>query len=101
VSQLRDRARALIVCTIYNGYFPDALTRRLTATALTVFNDAILRVAIERALTTIDLRVICTDATDYVGHIEPSREGGGKIASAITRAVLGSDSTPRATIIGR
>jgi hypothetical protein len=38
------------VCTIYNGCFPDRSYQRIASLALAVFNDVILRVAIERSL---------------------------------------------------
>lgn len=71
------------LCTIYNGNFPDADFQRLASTALAVFNDAILRVAFERALSVIDLRLVCNEASDYANPIEPSSHGGAKIAKAI------------------
>ena len=73
------------LCTIYNGNFPDADFQRLASTALAVFNDAILRVAFERALSVIDLRLVCNEASDYANPIEPSSHGGAKIAKAILR----------------
>jgi hypothetical protein len=51
-----------------------------------LFNDAILRVAFERALEVIDLRFVCSEAADNANPIEPSSTGGPKIASAIAQA---------------
>ncbi|HVE78446.1 MAG TPA: SGNH/GDSL hydrolase family protein [Gemmatimonadaceae bacterium] len=90
VAALRDRGLPLSICTIYNGRFPDPLTQRLAQTALTVFNDVILRVAIEHALAAIDLRALCADPADYANPIEPSSVGGEKIARAIARVVTGA-----------
>src|SRR5215213_9845539 len=70
VSALVARARPLVVCSIYNGSFPDPTYQRLAQTALTVFNDVILRVAFERALTVIDLRLVCDQPPDYANPIE-------------------------------
>ena len=42
-----DTALPLAVCTIYNGCFDDKSFQRLASTTLTVFNDAIIRLAIE------------------------------------------------------
>jgi GDSL-like Lipase/Acylhydrolase family len=75
------------VCTIYNGSFPDALMQRLASTALTAFNDAILRAAIEARRAVIDLRLVCSDRADYANAIEPSTRGGAKIARAIARVL--------------
>jgi GDSL-like Lipase/Acylhydrolase family len=77
----------LVVCTIYHGSFPDPDFQRRAAVVLTVFNDAILRVAIDRRLAVVDLRCICSSTADYANPIEPSSVGGAKIADALVRAV--------------
>src|SRR5438552_15703111 len=81
-----DRVRRLdcstTVCTIYNGN----LSRDEAAVArvgLTAFNDVILRVAFEASFRVIDLRLVCSEPSDYANPIEPSSAGGEKIASAI------------------
>jgi hypothetical protein len=73
------------VCTVYNPRFPDAQMQKLAVTALSVFNDAIIRAAFTRGLPLIDLRLVCDDDRDYANPIEPSARGGAKIAAAITR----------------
>jgi hypothetical protein len=73
------------LCTIYYPRFPDAEAQRLAVTALSAFNDAILRAAFEARLPVIDLRLVCSDEADYANPIEPSARGGGKIAAAIAR----------------
>jgi hypothetical protein len=78
------------VCTIYNGCFPDKSYQRIASLALAVFNDVILRVAIEERLQVIDLRLICTLPADYANPIEPSSMGGEKIARAIVTLVTDS-----------
>ena len=45
-----------------------------------MFNDAIMREVFARALPVIDLRLIFDDDADYANDIEPSVEGGAKIA---------------------
>lgn len=77
----------LVVCTVYNGNFPDSNYQQRAAVALTVFNDVILRIATEYRLTVIELRLICTAPDDYANPIEPSATGGAKIAQAIVKAV--------------
>jgi GDSL-like Lipase/Acylhydrolase family len=77
----------LVVCTIYHGSFPDPDFQRRAVVALTLFNDVILRVAIDRQLAVVDLRRICRSAADYANPIEPSSAGGAKIADALVRAV--------------
>jgi len=67
--------RDTTLCTIYNGNLeePRATIARV---ALTVFNDVILRVAFERRLNVIDLRLVCCQPADYANPIEPSCVGG-------------------------
>ena len=93
------RGLPVTVCTIYNGNFPDPLIQRLASTALTVFNDAILRAAIETRSLVIDLRLVCAEAADYANPIEPSVCGGGKIARAVARAVTVRRADARSTEI--
>lgn len=83
---LLARALPLTVCTIYNGNLGPAV-HRLAATALALFDDAILRIAGEHHLSVIELRLVCTDARDYATPIEPSVRGGAKIARAILVAL--------------
>lgn len=88
------------VCTIYNGCFEDQSFQRVASTTLTVFNDAIIRVAVENALPLIDLRSVCRTAEDYANPIEPSSVGGAKIAGVIVSLVSGaSASTPATRIV--
>ena len=89
----------LTVCTIYNGCFPDPEYQRILSTALSVFNDTILRVAIEHRLPVIDLRTICTSPEDYANPIEPSSVGGEKIARVVAGLVTGSNPYDGATRI--
>lgn len=84
-----QRAAALrlptVVCTIYNG----ALDKTIATAArlgLALFNDVILRAALDLQLDAIELRAICTEPGDYANPIEPSGRGGLKIAGAIARA---------------
>jgi hypothetical protein len=79
------------ICTIYEANYPDLTTRAIAATGLSVFNDAILREAFARALPVIDLRLIINDGADYANDIEPSVEGGAKIARAIATLVTTAD----------
>jgi hypothetical protein len=76
--------RRTILCTIYNGALeePRAVPARV---ALSLFNDAILRTALDFHLDALDLRSVCTDPADYANPIEPSGRGGLKIARAIAR----------------
>jgi lysophospholipase L1-like esterase len=75
------------ICTIYYPNFPDRTMQRLSTTALTVFNDAILRAGFAAGIPIIDLRLVCSEAADYANAIEPSSHGGQKIAAAIGSAL--------------
>jgi hypothetical protein len=46
----------LTLCTIYNGSFPAPDFQQMISTAVMVFNDVILRVAIEFGIPVIDLQ---------------------------------------------
>lgn len=87
----------LSVCTIYNGCFPDKAYQRMASVALMLFNDVILRVAIEHGLPVIDLRLVCTAPEDYANPIEPSSVGGEKIARMIVALATGSNKIAVAT----
>jgi hypothetical protein len=58
------------------------------ALALSVINDVITRAAFSRQFTLIDLRVMFADDTDSANPIEPSVQGGMKLARAIHRFVF-------------
>jgi hypothetical protein len=74
------------VCTVYNGALERNIVRAARI-ALAVFNDVILRTAVDLSLPALELRSVCTDAGDYAHAIEPSSGGGFKIAGAITRLI--------------
>ena len=75
------------ICTIYYPRFPDAALQKVAVAALTVFNDCITRAAFAHGIPLLDLRLICTEAGDYANPIEPSAQGGEKIARAIAAFV--------------
>jgi hypothetical protein len=85
------------VCTIYDPRFPDPLRRELGRTALAVINDVILREAVARGLPVIDLRLVCDEDADFANPIEPSVQGGAKIAAAILGLVASHDFRRRRT----
>jgi hypothetical protein len=92
---LLERGKPVILCTVY-----DAIPGLHPAehTGLCLFNEVILREAFRARVPLIDLRLLCTDASDYArtSPIEPSVSGGGKIARAIIRALGGVDSRAEA-----
>lgn len=95
VSACLSRNLPLVVCTIYHGNFPEPSYQRRVVVALTLFNDVIIRTAVENRLRVIDLRLVCTSPEDYANPIEPSASGGAKIARAIVRTVIEQNPTGR------
>ena len=75
------------ICTVYYPRFPDAALQKVAVAALTMFNDCIVRAAFAHGLPLLDLRLICSEETDYANPIEPSARGGEKIARAIVEYV--------------
>ena len=89
------------LCTIYDPRFPDPQRRRLAIMGLALFNDVIAREAFSHGLTLIDLRLVCSEDTDFANPIEPSVAGGGKIATAIAGFAANlRDRSPRSTVHG-
>jgi hypothetical protein len=89
----------LAICTIYNGAFPDAAFQQLATLGAAIFDDVILRAATMRRLPALDLRLVCTEPSDFANPIEPSASGGAKIARAIAALLAQHDfSRPRAQI---
>ena len=74
------------VCTIYEGNLEPPPLAAAARAALVFFNDVIVRVALERRVGIIDLRLVCTEPADYANPIEPSGTGGKKIAASILAA---------------
>jgi hypothetical protein len=86
--------KPLMVCTIYDaipGLPPELIT------ALSVFNDVILREAIQHGIPVLDLRMICTEPGDYsvLSPIEPSSQGGAKLASQLVLGIMSHDFSGR------
>ena len=87
------------ICTIYEARYQDPMTRAIAATGLSVFNDVILREAFSRGLPVIDLRLVFVDDADYANDIEPSVQGGAKIAKAIATVVTMHDFKQRRSVV--
>jgi hypothetical protein len=86
LDQVLQRVPQTTLCTIYGGNLPGP-EWALARLGLGLFNDVILRVAFEHGLPVIDLRLVCNEAGDYANAIEPSSQGGRKIAGAIADAI--------------
>lgn len=99
INKLQTRKLPFVLCTIYKGNFSQddapliglaSVDVRVLHTALAPFNDAILQIAFESRADVIDLRLVCTEPGDYANPIEPSSQGGQKIARAIVQATTTS-----------
>ena len=86
------------VCTIYDtipGYPIAAMT------ALSFFNEIILREAFAKRIPVLDFRLLFNDSGDYsnISPIEPSAAGGEKIVKAINQLLANHDfSVKRSTV---
>jgi len=87
LAEVLARGLPTAICTVYYPRYPEAVLQRMAVTALTVFNDCIIRAAFAHSLPLLDLRLICTEEVDYANPIEPSARGGEKIARAIVDVV--------------
>jgi hypothetical protein len=82
--------KAAALCTVSDavpGLTPPAVT------ALSVFNDVILREGFQVGAPILDLRLLCDEARDYsvLSPIAPSQWGGAKIVQGVLRIVTGHD----------
>lgn len=73
------------VCTIYYPRIPEEFAQKISVAALSTFNDVIIKQAFLAGVPLIDLRLVCSEDSDYANEIEPSETGGGKIAKTILR----------------
>jgi hypothetical protein len=89
--------RPTAICTIYDVRYPDPAYREIAVVALTVLNDIISREAARRGLPLLDLRVLLDEEADFANPIEPSAQGGAKLARAVLAVVEGEGST----VLGR
>lgn len=89
---IQARDLPLIICTIYDQI--PGLTGELQ-TALAPFNETILREAVARKLSVLDLRCLCTNSEDYSekSPIEPSNRGGKKIAETLSKILTQTQHT--------
>ena len=95
LTQLKKR---LVLCTVYDCV-PGM--EGIPMTALAMFNEIILREAFIERVPVIDLRLICSESSDYSGisAIEPSDRGGEKIVQAILRLLTNHSFESKQSII--
>lgn len=85
------------LCTIYDTP-PSAPEQPVIKTALAIFNDRITRAVFAHGLPLIDLRLICDEDGDYANPIEPSVQGGMKMARALAALAADWPAGPRSGV---
>jgi hypothetical protein len=76
-----------VVCTMWLPRYAEPVRQRAAAAALAIFNDRILRRAVEARISVVDLRGVPTEADDYADQTLMSRAGLQKAASVVWRAL--------------
>jgi hypothetical protein len=70
------------------------------ALGFALFNDRITREVFARGISLLDLRLVRSDDGDYANPIEPSVQGGSKIAQAICAFLFAEQAAPRSLVVG-
>ena len=85
-----NKVQNVAICTVHDSV-PDYTERALTA--LSMFNEVILKEAFRVNAPVIDLRLVCNEVEDYslVSPIEPSKFGAKKISDLIIRVTREHD----------
>lgn len=88
---VRPCACPVLILTVYNPRFQmegyPAEMQMLAEAGLSIFNDVIQGCAIANQAAILDLRRVCNTDEDFANSIEPSSQGGEKIAQFINRWV--------------
>lgn len=79
------RRLSVAVASVYAPWFEDAGRRLAVEMALPLFNEAILAECFRYGCSLIDLRLLFDRPGDFSHEIEPSAEGGAKLAAAVAR----------------
>ena len=99
IKQVLSQNRPTAVYTIYDPNFANSQQNQIASAALSVFNDRITRTAFAHGIPVIDLRLLFTGKQDYANPIEPSPQGGAKIAKQIQQILLHHDFTRKQSVI--
>ena len=95
---IAERAERTILCTIYEVRLEPEQYGRLARVPLAILNDRIIRTAARLGVDVLELRSVCTEASDFVMQIEPSARGALKIAEAITAVLRGDEMMSRGAV---
>lgn len=81
---VRRQGLPLLACTIYEGNLGGSMQKRAIG-GVAAFNDRIQRAALRLGVPVLELRDLTNEPADYANPIEPSVQGGEKIARAIAQ----------------
>ena len=98
IRSITELRKPLVVCTIYYPPIFEDESQPVVAPGLSMFNDTILGIAFEESLSVIETRLVCYEESDFEFLIEPSEEGGAKIAKAVAQAVGIEPAPPRSQV---
>lgn len=90
--------KPFVVCTIYDSNF-EPPQKALADTALSVFNDVILRCAGEAGVPVVDLRRVFAGPADYANAIEPNEVGGAKMVAVFAAVCREHDFDARRCVL--
>lgn len=84
---LAATGRSVLAMTVYNPCFLGcgmaAEDQQAAESALSIYNDVIQQEARARSFDVLEIRAIFADEADYANPIEPSANGGAKLAAAV------------------
>jgi hypothetical protein len=78
----------IMVCTMFAPNYKDPVRQRTACAALAVFNDRVIKRAVEARVCLIDLRLICNESEDYDHPTRLSQSGLQKAANVIRFAMF-------------
>lgn len=85
------------VCTMFPPLYDDPVKQRAAATALAIFNDRIVLLALAARIPVIDLRTACSYPKDHSSEGLLSRVGVTKVAGLIRKALEQGSHGPDST----
>ncbi len=91
LNALKGKQRQVLVFTIYDPAFAqfgsETKEQKAAEAGLSIFNDVIQREALSHGCDILEIRTLFNDPADYANPIEPSAQGGEKLAIEIEKWV--------------
>lgn len=91
VRTARGTRLPVAICTMYPPLHRNPVMQRAAATALAIFNDRIIRQAVQSGITVVDLRPVCASPEDYSADGLLSRAALSRASALIWRALSGDE----------